>query len=626
MRYVFLIVCILGFVAGPQAIHAQAPCAGLAPITGHDTVCAGNYVNLYDSTAGGTWSSSDTSKAIVNPATGLVTGILGGSTTITYATSPGCFVTKVIVVNALFPVIGDTSVCAGSTAFFSDLTIGGTWTSNNTSVVSINPASGVAYGVASGITVITYTLANGCHREKTVQVHGLPLNYYVFGGGIYCEGTGGVTIGLDGSDTGVCYKLYRNDTATNDSLFGSGGAIFFGSVTIPGSYTIVGMNVHTGCSKQMSNVAIVGTIPAVVPAVSIISSTGNDTVCIASAATYTAIPVNGGPTPSYHWFVNGASAGTGNTYSYVPNSGDVLYVLMTSTAVCALPGTGDASLLITTIPRVTPSVTLSVAPSDTVCLYTPVTFVTAPTYGGPSPTYRWMKNGITAAIAPSYSYMPANGDFIIAVLFSDYQCLLVDSIYSNPVNITVQPLLIPTVSIAAHPGTTIGIGQYDTLVTTVINGGTHINYQWQINSTIITGATTDTFISNTIADQDTVTCVVTSPEFCGGQPEIVSLVITDTLIPVVGVAGLQDGASVRIMPNPNNGTFSIYGTFPVSESQAEIVITNVVGQRVFYSVTPMQKGMLNTNLHLDDELANSVYIVRVSAGETSVVTRLAVSR
>ena len=58
-------------------------------------------------------------------------------------------------------------------------------------------------------------------------------------------------------------------------------------------------------------------------------------VCISTLVNLTAVPVNGGITPSYQWRVNGTNVGTGNsTYSYIPANGDLVTVLMTSTATC----------------------------------------------------------------------------------------------------------------------------------------------------------------------------------------------------------------------------------------------------------------------------------------------------
>lgn len=62
------------------------PDAGV--ITGPERVCSGQQVTLSDSVAGGVWSSSDPSIARVE--FGLVTGVIAGTTTITYSVTNSC--------------------------------------------------------------------------------------------------------------------------------------------------------------------------------------------------------------------------------------------------------------------------------------------------------------------------------------------------------------------------------------------------------------------------------------------------------------------------------------------------------------------------------------------------------
>ncbi len=628
-KYLFLIAVAFFCLGSLSGVKAQStPCAGLASISGPDTVCAGSLILLTDSTAGGAWSSGDTALATID-ASGVVTGVLGGNATITYSLSAGCFVTKNIVVNALMPITGDTAVCVASVVTLSDLTTGGTWTSSNASVATINASTGAAIGVASGNTIITYALANGCIRKRSLVVNPLPLNYYVFGGGDYCAGTPGATIGLNGSDPGINYELYNNDTAFVDSLHGTGSELFYGPYAIEGNYTITAINIVTGCSSHMSGVASIGITPLNIPHVSILSATG-DTVCVFASATFTVVPVNGGATPYYQWYVNGSAMGIAtptDTFSYLPASGDVVSVTLYSDAVCAIPGTADTSVTVTILPRQTPSVSLSIAPSDSVCEFIPVTLIAAPIWGGPSPTYRWIKNGVTATIAPGYSYLPANGDNILCVLYSDYQCLTVDSAYSsNNINVTVLPLLVPTVTVTANPGTTIGVGESDTVVAHVVNGGTALSYQWEIDGTPVPGATSDTFVSNTFANHDTVTCVVTSLNFCGGMPASAFAVITDTMhTTAIQNAELNQG-NVKIFPNPENGAFVIEGTLTTSDKETTIDITDLLGQTVYRTVVSLQNGALKATINPGDDLADGVYLVHISANGFNSIRQLIIAR
>ena len=64
-------------------------------------------------------------------------------------------------------ITGLTNVCVGSTIPLTDATAGGTWSTSNSSIASIN-SSGVVTGVATGNATITYTVtSNGCTGTAT---------------------------------------------------------------------------------------------------------------------------------------------------------------------------------------------------------------------------------------------------------------------------------------------------------------------------------------------------------------------------------------------------------------------------------------------------------------------------
>jgi hypothetical protein len=61
-------------------------------------------------------------------------------------------------------------------------------------------------------------------------------------------------------------------------------------------------------------------------------------VCPGVLVIYTAIAVNGGPTPTYEWMVNGIQVGTNNpAYSYFPVAGDSVTCKLTSSLACGTP-------------------------------------------------------------------------------------------------------------------------------------------------------------------------------------------------------------------------------------------------------------------------------------------------
>ena len=78
-------------------------------ISGTTTIYVGSTAALSSSTTGGTWSSSNTAVAVVNPSSGVVTGVSLGAATIRYTLGTGCFVTATVSVqqyeyNTSFPV------------------------------------------------------------------------------------------------------------------------------------------------------------------------------------------------------------------------------------------------------------------------------------------------------------------------------------------------------------------------------------------------------------------------------------------------------------------------------------------------------------------------------------------
>ncbi len=70
------------------------------------------------------------------------------------------------------PITGDTFLCTGMTVTLSDTTLGGIWSSFDTTVASIN-SSGVVSSLSKGLTPISYTVTNSCatlHVSRNVIV------------------------------------------------------------------------------------------------------------------------------------------------------------------------------------------------------------------------------------------------------------------------------------------------------------------------------------------------------------------------------------------------------------------------------------------------------------------------
>jgi hypothetical protein len=98
----------------------------------------------------------------------LVTGVSGGTTTISYEVSNSCgttTVTALVTVNAapaVAPITGTTTITVGGTSTLASATAGGTWSSDNTSVATVNASTGMVNAIAPGTAVISYSLTNAC--------------------------------------------------------------------------------------------------------------------------------------------------------------------------------------------------------------------------------------------------------------------------------------------------------------------------------------------------------------------------------------------------------------------------------------------------------------------------------
>ena len=88
-----------------------------------------------------------------------------------------------------------------------------------------------------------------------IREDGLPLIFNVSGGGSYCSGTGGSTIQLSGSQTGVQYQL-QNNGDIGVVLAGTGGSLNW-AVSGTGIYTVVATQAISGISVTMNGSATI---------------------------------------------------------------------------------------------------------------------------------------------------------------------------------------------------------------------------------------------------------------------------------------------------------------------------------------------------------------------------------
>lgn len=229
-----------------------------------------------------------------------------------------------------------------------------------------------------------------------------------------------------------------------------------------------------------------------------VTITQDDTeICLAEPVTFTAIPINGGLTPSFQWKVNGQNAGTNNsTFTYLPSDGDVVTVLHTTSISCALNNTAlSNAITVDVTPDLTAGVSIS-TPSNAVCDFTPTTFNAIPSNGGVSPSYQWKVNGENMGTnAAEFTYIPINGDEVSVVMTSSHSCAVVPVAISNSIDMSVAP---PFLELAANPtkgGTVSGGGNYAdgtevTITATAATGWEFLNWRDMSGTIVSTEAVT----------------------------------------------------------------------------------------------------------------------------------------
>jgi hypothetical protein len=284
--------------------------------------------------------------------------------------------------------------------------------------------------------------------------------------------------------------------------------------------------------------------------------------------------------------------------------------------------TRAASKTITIDPILIPSVSILSAAGmgDTVCGYVLSHFSALTVNGGDAPAYRWAVNGTTVDTGASYSYMPVNNDVISITLTSNASCARPATVIVSD-TLTVLPALIPIVNISATPGIIFNRGDNVTFTAAVTNGGTMPTYQWLVNNIAVPGAVTSVYTTDSLTDNDSVSCYVTSNGECGGYATFNSVMVT------VGTTGIGKltANGLWIFPNPNDGQFTVKGLASnAADKEVTLEITDMLGHVVYKSKATIQKGNINEQIMLDTNIPKGLYMLNISSDSGRWIYRFAV--
>jgi len=254
--------------ATPVTVTVQQAPAALA---GLSSVCAGNTITLTESVPSGSWSSSNSSLATVSG--GVVTGVAAGSVTISYTLTNSCgtqYATKVITVNPASiasAISGSATICTGSTVTLTDTAAGGSWTSSNTGIATVNSSTGVVTPVAAGSVTISYTTSCASLATKAETVVTSPAA--ITGTSTICSGTTSTLANTVGGGT------WSSNNTSVATISGTGlmTGVAAGSATI--TYNNSGCVTTTTANVIASPSSITGTTTFCQGSTTALSNTAN---------------------------------------------------------------------------------------------------------------------------------------------------------------------------------------------------------------------------------------------------------------------------------------------------------------------------------------------------------------
>jgi PKD repeat protein len=391
----------------------------------------------------------------------------------------------------------------------------------------------------------------------------------------------------------------------NGSNVGSNSNTYTSSTLANGDAVTLELTSNANCvstATVSSNVVNMIINPAVTPTASISANANN--VCSGTSISFTASTTNEGTTPSYQWKVNGSNVGSNsNTYtSSALANGDAVTLELTSNANCASSATVTSNTVNTIInPTVTPTATIS-ASATNICLGDSVHFTVATTNEGTTPSYQWKVNGSNVGSNSNtfYSTTLSNADVVSLELTSNANCA-VSPISSNNISMQVSTPLTPAVAIST-PSVTICQGASITFSSSVTNGGTAPSYQWKVNGSNISGATTANFTTSSLAHGDMVSLEISSNASCVSTSSANSNSITMTVNPpVVPTVSIQTTDSTICVGSSAFFTAIATNEGPNPTYQWKVNGSNVGSNLAFYNA-----NNLNNNDVVSVEVISSI--------------------
>jgi PKD repeat protein len=298
---------------------------------------------------------------------------------------------------------------------------------------------------------------------------------------------------------------------------GSGIDVYVNNSLADGDIVSCEVTSSLDCAVQnpvMSNDILMTVFDALPVGITI--ETATNEICAGDVITFVATPENGGDAPVYQWKINAYYVGTNSPEYTTANfaDGDVITCKLTSNANCTTGNPATSNEIHLTVYEVLPAGVNIVASVEEICAGEEVTFVATPENGGDAPVYQWKVNGnnVGTNSAVYTTTDLADGDVATCEVLSNANCVTGNPALSNEIPITVVVDPPASVGILASVEE-ICVGEEVSFVATPGNGGIEPIYQWQVNGENV-GDNNKLFITTDLADDDVVTCEMTSSFSC----------------------------------------------------------------------------------------------------------------
>ncbi|PKP29716.1 MAG: hypothetical protein CVT99_16090 [Bacteroidetes bacterium HGW-Bacteroidetes-16] len=490
-------------------------------------------------------------------------------------TSFGTFTGKqqdILTPPTAFDVIGGGSYCVNDNGLPVNLSgseMNVTYTLYKNGVAQSPTVEGTGSGISFGNQLFgTYTIS-GTSTNGTTEMNGNAI--------IIEEASLPVTVSIDADQTEVCQGSSVTFTATpvnggnpsyqwylNGSVVG-GDQDSYTYTPADGDQVYVVMTSDLDCGS--GNPATSNTVNMIVNdivSVSVSIVADQNDVCEGTSVNFFPIPIEGGSSPTYEWYVNGTLAANGDSYSYTPSNGDQVYAIMTSSLACV---SGNPAQSNTLQMQVSPyvDVTASIAvEQNNLCEGSEFNFTSSTTGGGNTPQYQWQVNGIaTGQNTPEFAYVAENGDVVSMVFTSSLTCTNQNPITSNTITAVVNPL--PVVTWPGFEPDTLCIEDWDPVTLT---GATPVGGTYSGDGVV--GNIFDPALAG--AGTHEITYTYSDPSGCSNQSSL--FLFVDVCL---GIS--ENGAGLLVYPNPASDNLVV--KMKDNSTIQHITLTNMLGVQVY---------------------------------------------